>query len=234
MESMRQGKVGRWPILPLAAAGLVLGALACGDSNSPVNERSASQGSRMASSVRAQDAAVDIEVFAPENGDVVGVDGIGWFVDLALEFEGDIASTGFTGNQLTGPGVHENAPPFPGTFTPGKDDRFGGLIVLFTTTSFGAGSCQNLANLFNLTGPTNVLEDETEIWDTWIISAPLFGVHTRSTMFVAEAADLDHDGIHNDAPDVVEDSNHDNICNEADLKAVGLDSRVAEKQFFIN
>ena len=135
------------------------------------------------------------------------MDGVGWFVDLAIEFEGDLTSTGFTGNQLTGPGIHDNAPPFPGVFAPGKDDRFQGLISLITTTTIGAGSCQNLANLFNLTGPTNVMEDETEIWDTWIITTAAFGTHTASTMCTAVAADLDHDGIHNDAPDVVPDAN---------------------------
>lgn len=159
---------------------------------------------------------------------------MGWFVDLAIDFPGDLASTGFTGNQLTGGGVHANAAPFPGSFGLGKDDHFGGLIVTLSTNTSGAGSCQNLADLFNITGPTNITEDETEIWDTWIIGTPYAGVHTRSTLMVAEARDLDNDGIHNDAPNVVTDVNNDGVCNEADLKAVGLDSDVYEKHFFIN
>lgn len=35
----------------------------------------------------------------------------------------------------------------------------------------GAGGCQNLSNFYKLTGVTNKTEDETEIWNTWIITA---------------------------------------------------------------
>ena len=213
---------------------LVLVVAACRDSSAPVAERDGKAEDRMARSVRTSDLPVVIEVFAPEADHFAGVNGVGWFVDLALEFEGDLKSTGFTGNQLTGPGVHANAQPMPGAFAPGKDDRFGGLVVLFTTTTLGARSCQNLANLFNLTGPTNVEDDETEIWDTWIISQPSFGVHTESTMYVAEVADLNHDGIHNDAPNVVPDVNHDGKCRAVDVQALGLDSELSETHFSIN
>ena len=206
----------------------------CSDSSSPSSERSTRRSDRPVSAVRADQHSIDIEVFAPEEDHLAGVNGVGWFVDLAIEFEGDLTSTGFTGNQLTGPGVHENAPPFAGSFTPGRDERFQGLISLITTTTIGAGSCQNLANLFNLTGPTNVMEDETEIWDTWIITTAAFGTHTNSTMYTAVASDLNHDGIHNDAPDVVPDANGDGVCNEFDIRKFGVDSRVAETHFTIN
>jgi hypothetical protein len=218
----------------VVAMAATLAVVACQDSSAPGSERASHRSGRAESSVRAQESPIEIEVFAPEEGHLAGVDGIGWFVDLAIEFEGDLTSTGFTGNQLTGPGVHDNTAPFPGVFAPGKDDRFGGLISLFTTTTLGAGACQNLANLFNLTGPTNVQEDETEIWDTWIITTAAFGVHTQSTMYTAIAADLNHDGIFNDAPDVVPDANHDGVCNEFDIKAYGSASKVAETHFTIN
>jgi hypothetical protein len=185
--------------------------------------------------VRADEAEATIELFAPDNGDRVGLDGVGWFIDLAVEFEtGDIAATGFTGSQLTGPGVHNNAAPLPGNAGLGADDKFSGLIVLVSTNTAGAGSCQNLADLFNITGPTNITEDEVEIWDTWIVEIPYTGTDISSILSVAEADDLDGDGIFNDAPDVVNDSNGDGKCNEADLRAVGLASAVAEKHFFIN
>jgi len=216
----------------VGAVTLLLVVAACQDSSAPAGEREGK--ATPTRSVRTSELPVVIEVFAPEADHFAGVNGVGWFVDLALEFEGDLASTGFTGNQLTGPGVHDNAQPMPGVFAPGKDDRFGGLVVLFTTTTLGARSCQNLANLFNLTGPTNVEDDETEIWDTWIISQPSFGVHTASTMYVAEVADLNHDGIHNDAPDVVPDVNHDGKCRAADVRALGLDSELSETHFNIN
>jgi hypothetical protein len=174
-----------------------------------------------------------VEVFAPDNGEAAGIDGIGWFIDLAVEFEGgDVAATGFTANQLTGPGVHANAAPFPGAFGPGKDEAFQGLIVL-TSTTLG-GSCENLAGVFNLTGPTNVAEDEVEIWDTWIVEAAYSGTHTASTLWVAVAADKNGDGIFNDAPDTVPDSNGDGKCNERDIRDFGSASNIVEKHFFIN
>jgi len=224
-----------WRWSGILAATAVLTVIACQDGKVPTGERDLSRGSMASRGVRAQEAEATIEVFAPENGDHVGQNGVGWFIDLAVEFEtGDVAETGFTGSQLTGPGAHNNVAPLPGNDGLGADDKFSGLIVLVSSNTAGVGACQNLADLFNLTGPTNITEDEVEIWDTWIIEGPYTGAHTRSTMWVAEADDLDGDGIFNDAPDVVNDSNGDGKCNEADLKAVGLASGVAEKRFFIN
>lgn len=177
---------------------------------------------------------ISVELFAPNNGDRVGLGGRGWLVDLAVTFGGTLESSGFSDFQLTGPEGHDNIPPMPGTFSPGKDDRLPGLIVLVSTTTVGAGSCQNIANLFNLTGVTNLSDNEVEIWDTWIVGAPLFGVDSRSKIWVAVADDLDGDGIYNDAPDVVQDINGDGRCNALDLRALGLASNIAKARFFIN
>jgi hypothetical protein len=214
----------------------------CSDSSSPANNSNSSNSRhsvRGADRVTVSDTGgtsepVEIEVFAPENGDRVGTEGKGWFVDIAVDFEGRLKNTGFNGSQLTGPGVHSNAPPFPGNFGFGADDKFPGLVVLISTASPAVGgSCQNLAGAFNLTGVTNRTEEETEIWDTWIIGAPVFGNRTPSTLYIAEVADLNQNGIHDDAPNVVPDVNHDGVCNETDLDALGLDSEVAVKNFFI-
>jgi len=177
---------------------------------------------------------IEIELFAPAKGDRVGVDGRGWFVDLAIQFEGKLENTGFTTNQITGPGQHNNVAPFPGTFSPGTDDRFPGLIVLLSTTTIGTGSCQNLANLFNLTGVTNVTKDEVEIWDTWIVGAPLFGQATKSKLFVAIAADKNNDGVFNDAPSSIPDVNNDGKCNKRDIRAYGVASKIKKSAFYIN
>lgn len=177
---------------------------------------------------------INIELFAPAKGDSVGIGGRGWFVDIAVQYEGDLESTGFTDFQITGPGPHNNVAPFPGTFSPGTDDKLPGVIVLLSTTTIGGGSCQNLANLFNLTGVTNLSEDGTEIWDTWIVGAPLFGVDTKSKVYIAVADDLNNDGVYNDAPDVVPDSNNDGKCNARDLKAYGIASNIAKSRFYIN
>ena len=68
----------------------------------------------------ADDRLAEVKMFAPTNGQRAGVGGFGWFVDLAVEFDTPLERTGFTGLQLTGPGVHNNALPMPGTFSPGS------------------------------------------------------------------------------------------------------------------
>ena len=186
------------------------------------------------------DKSVDVKMFAPRNGDRVGEGGKGWFVDLELEYEvSSVAQTGFSAPQLTGPGVHNNAAPLPGAFSAGADDRMPGLIVLVSTNQAGARSCQNVANLFNLTGLTNAAPSlerpsKVSIWDTWIIGAPNFGVNTMSTIFVAVAADVDGDGIFNDAPAILPDVDGNGFCNEKDLKAFGIASNIRKASFFIN
>ncbi len=177
---------------------------------------------------------VDIKMFSPKNGDRVGLGGRGWFVDLAITFEHPLATTGFSGFQLTGPAGHNNVAPFPGTFSLGPDDRLPGLIVLLDTTVPSAKSCQNIANLFNLTGVTDIKEGSTELWDTWLVGAPNFGVNTVSNILVAVAADLNQDGIFNDAPAVIPDANGDGVCDKSDLKAFGIASNIQKAKFFIN
>jgi hypothetical protein len=49
---------------------------------------------------------VRIEVFAPERGANAGANGFGWFVDMEVDFLGmNLHQAGFSGLQLTGPGV---------------------------------------------------------------------------------------------------------------------------------
>ncbi len=99
---------------------------------------------------------IEIDVFAPEKGDLAGLGNRAFLVDMSVEFRGfNLTQTGFTAPQLTGPGAHNNTAPFPGTFSTGKDDRFPGLIVLLSGTTLGAGQGQNLANLFNIVTVTD-------------------------------------------------------------------------------
>jgi hypothetical protein len=222
-----------------AAAALTLWSAACNDDGttrptSPTLQQSSVSTSRARTHTRrVNDDEVELEIFAPGEGDLAGVGGVGWFVDLDAEFPGGLRSTGFTGNQLTGPGGHNNALPFPGVFAPGRDEKFQGLVVTFSSTKLGAKSCQNTANLFNITGPTNVASDGTEIWDTWIITSDAFGHNTPSTLYASIVADLNGDGIFNDAPDVVPDANHDGVCDDTDLTALGAASEVKVVNFFI-
>lgn len=173
---------------------------------------------------------VDVQVLAPRPGDQVGKGSLGFFVDLAIRYP-SIASSG-AGIQLTGPGAHANQPPFAGGFGAGVDDKLPGLIVLLSTSTVGARNAQNLAGLFNLTGFTN--QKTNEIWDTWLVGAAGFGRNVHSVLRVAVAADLNEDGIYNDAPAVVPDANGDGRINAVDLKAFGVASNIAVVPFQIN
>jgi len=173
---------------------------------------------------------VQVQVFAPQPGDVAGRLSKGFFVDLALRYPSPAASG--ADFQLTGPTTHQNQAPFPGSFSAGVDEKLPGLIVLLSTTTVGAKNAQNLANLFNLTGFTN--QTTNEIWDTWIVGAPSFGKNVHSVLRVAVAADKNRDGIYNDAPAVVPDANHDGRINAVDLQAYGVASNIAVVPFEIH
>jgi hypothetical protein len=182
---------------------------------------------------------VHVEVFSPEQGHNAGIAGTGWFVDMEVDFNHtSLAHTGFNGLQLTGPGGHANIPPAPGLFGVGHDDKMPGLVVLTSTTSSTlsgfSGPGTNLAGLFNLTGVTNRTPEETELWDTWIVGAPVAGSGVDTVLTVAVIKDLNHDGIYNDAPDVVTDANGDGVINARDLKALGVASNIVRVPFHIS
>lgn len=182
---------------------------------------------------------VEIAILAPEKGDNAGIGGAGWFIDLELDFEGStLDQTGFAALQLTGPAGHNNVPPFPGTFSTGRDDRMSGLVVLASTTNSSlpgfSGPGTNLANLFNLSGVTNRDDDGTELWDTWIVGAPIAGKDVDTELTVAVIADLDDNGIYDDAPNVVADQNGDGRIDGRDLKAIGVASDIETVRFHIN
>ena len=175
------------------------------------------------------DSPVKVQVFAPRPGDSAGKASKGFFVDLAVQYP-SLASSG-ADFQLTGPATHQNQAPFPGAAAPGVDEKLPGLIVLLSTSTVGARNAQNLANLFNLTGFTD--QRTNEIWDSWIVAAPLFGRNVGSVLRVAVAADKNKDGIYNDAPAVVPDANHDGRINAIDLRAFGVASEIVTVPFRI-
>jgi hypothetical protein len=72
-----------------------------------------------------------------------------------------------------------------------------------------------------------------EIWDTSIVGAANFGCDTNSTVYAAIAADKNGDGIYNDAPNAVPDSDGDGDVGRKDLKAFGVASNIEKADFFI-
>jgi len=75
---------------------------------------------------------------------------------------------------------------------------------------------------------------ETELWDTWIVGAAIAGQNIDTELTVAEVADLNHNGIFDDAPDVVTDINKDGVVDAKDLKALGVASNIVTVPFHIN
>lgn len=225
--------VGRLLVVPLIALALA----ACDDGSERARPTAVAGASRVRLSQVTDGATppVHIDIFAPEQNDIAGIGGAGWFIDIAIDFPNtfSLSQTGFTAFQVTGPLGHNNIPPWPGVSAPGKDDRLPGLVVLCSTSKIGAGPGQNLANLFNLTGVTNRDASEIELWDTWLIGAPVCGAGTRSTLFLAMVADTNQDGILNDAPDVVPDANGDGRIDASDVKALGIISNLVVVEFTI-
>jgi len=195
--------------------------------------------SRTGHDLRGRQVSVDVK--SPSRNENAGIGGAAWIVDLALNYPGGptgLQRAGFTSPQLTGPGVHNNVPPFPGTFSPGQDDRLPGLLVLMSTTSATtpgfSGPGTNLANLFNITGVTDRSRRQTQIWDNWIVGAPLFGQNVDAVVTVAVVADRNDNGIYDDAPPVVPDMNGDGRIDRQDVRALGAASNVATVRFHIN
>lgn len=175
---------------------------------------------------------MNLDLFAPKSGDVAGVESRAFLVDLVARFDGDLVATGAS-PELTGPGSYQNAPPFPGTFSPGANrDHFPGLVVLLSSTLIGAGPGQNVANLFNIVAVTNRTEEETEIWATWIVGAKNAfgreGEETPSRLFIAVVEGVAHD--------VVEDLDGNGIFDEKDLRLMGIDpvSNIRKVDFIVN
>ncbi|MFB7221010.1 hypothetical protein [Streptomyces sp. NPDC056227] len=227
---MRKKKLG-WSLGAGTAMILGLGIAASG-----LSSANASSLDTSASTAR---HPVTVEVLSPKRGDNAGVEGKGWIVDLKLSFRGKIlAQTGFNGLQLTGPAAHNNIAPFPGTFSTGQDDKIPGLVVLDSTTNSTlpgfSGPGTNLANLFNLSGVTDRTPHKTELWDTWIVGAPIVGQNVDTTLTVAVVDDLNHDGVYNDAPGVVKDLNGDGKIGAKDLDLMGVASNVVTVPFHIN
>jgi hypothetical protein len=163
------------------------------------------------------DKSARITVFAPGKGDVAGIGSRAFLVDISVQFDGNLASTGVT-PELTGPGTLANAGPFPGSFGIGANrDHFPGLVALLSSTTLGAKAGQNVANLFNINAVTNQNAAGTEIWSTWIIGAPgafgTVGALTPSQLFLAV--------VEGTAPDVVLDMDGNGILNKKDLALMG-------------
>jgi hypothetical protein len=174
-----------------------------------------------------------VDVIAPREGDTVGFNGRAWPIDLSVTYRGEdaLAMSGFTAAQLTGPGVHTNAPPFPGAFAPGRDEALPGLVVLVSSWTPNPGT--NLAGLFNLTSVQDRTDRSATIWDSWIVGGPN-ATPGPGTIYAAVVDDLDGNGVFDDAPATIADADGDGDVDAADLRAVGLAGPVTSVRFTLS
>lgn len=203
---------------------------------------------------------VKLKVFRPLNGDVAGYDARGFVTSASFEFPGDLTTTGLgqginpaTGLQqsygeLTGPGAHQQLPPYHGTFSVGVNEHFLGLVVLQDTGRFNLrttpqlGAFQyttdnlvdikNIADLFEITAVQNQTTKGTAVWTDWIQGGsanfgPLNQV-IKSNILVTV--------VEGRAPAAVTDANHDGVIDEKDLTAMGYKvlSNTITRTFYVN
>ncbi len=114
---------------------------------------------------------VTVTVFAPHPGDITGVAGKGFIVDLAL--------TAAPGHDADLVGSPRFIAPTDPSFVPGPNPAIPGLVVTLSSSAKHV----NLANLFQLTGVAHV-GGAKQVWSTWLIGKPKFGVGIDSTLTV--------------------------------------------------
>jgi len=116
---------------------------------------------------------VTIDVFTPRSGEVVGVNGAGWLVDL-LFINTDLSANVFAPINGYKPLYHDNfTDP---KFGPGVSKAVPGLVVLSNTSTLAGGASTNLANLFQINAVTGVVNGViNEYWCTWLVGAAFAG-----------------------------------------------------------
>ncbi|KAJ9101673.1 hypothetical protein QFC21_003011 [Naganishia friedmannii] len=121
-----------------------------------------------------------VQIFHPLPGDIVGVNGSGFIIDIAIDASSPADNQLLTAENGYSDGFVGPTSPF---FKPGPDQFAPGLVVLFNTTmddSTGVtpfrGPGTNLAGLFqvNVAREINCGTIE-EIWNAWLVGKPVLG-----------------------------------------------------------
>ncbi|GAC1398308.1 MAG: hypothetical protein NVSMB49_06140 [Ktedonobacteraceae bacterium] len=132
-----------------------------------------------------------VTVFSPGKGDISGVAGAGFVVDLSLD-----AARPADNAYLSAANGYKPFFNTPGstTFHPGFDPGAPGLVVLLSTTKtimgtpfVGPGT--NLAGLFQINGVAKVNHGTlAETWNTWQVGKAIAGsgIQTTLTVFVVK------------------------------------------------
>lgn len=202
-----------------------------------------------------------LQVFRPLNGDIAGYDARGFITSASVRFPGDLSTTGLgqginpvTGlpqsvNELTGPGAHQQLPPYHGTFSVDVNEHFLGFVMLQDTARFNARTTpntpgvsqyttdnlvdmKNIANLFEITSVVDQNTKGTTVWTDWLQGGSgNFGpvdqvIKTSILVTIVEGT----------APKAVIDANGDGKIDEKDLTAMGYKviSNTVKRTFFVN
>ncbi|KAL1849857.1 hypothetical protein VTK73DRAFT_9799 [Phialemonium thermophilum] len=130
-----------------------------------------------------QETPLSITLFTPTSGDVVGVNGAGWMVDMVV-VNNDTTANYFSPSNGVNALYHDNfTDP---KFAPGVvSEALPGLVVLSNTSTLAGGPSANLANLFQINAVTGVKNDViTEFWMTWLVGAPFAGKGQPSSLTI--------------------------------------------------
>lgn len=130
---------------------------------------------------------VVVTVFSPGKGDVAGLAGAGYIVDLSLDAASPADNAYLSVANGYKPFFND---PTSTTFHPGSDLGAPGLVVLLSTTKtipgtpfVGPGT--NLAGLFQINGVAKVNEGTlAETWNTWQVGKPIAGAGVKTTLTV--------------------------------------------------
>jgi hypothetical protein len=125
---------------------------------------------------------VTIDVFTPRGGEVVGVNGAGWMVDLLL-INTDLKANLFAPINGYAPRYHDNfTDP---KFAPGVSTTVPGLVVLSNTSTLAGGATTNLANLFQINAVTGIVNGViSEYWCTWLVGSAFAGKGQPSSLTI--------------------------------------------------
>ena len=126
---------------------------------------------------------LSIDLFTPRAGEVVGVDGAGWLIDMVI-VNSDLNANFFAPSNGYEPLYHDNfTDP---KFAPGVvSEAVPGLVVLSNTSTLAGGANTNLANLFQINAISGIQNGViSEYWCTWLVGSAFAGKNQPSSLTI--------------------------------------------------
>lgn len=147
-----------------------------------INGKAASNTTDVAAAIA---TPISITVFTPRAGEVVGIDGAGWEIDMVLsnkDAKGNPNGNPFAPANGYKPLYHDN---FTANFVPGVSVAIPGLVVTSNTSVIKGGATTNLANLFQMNAISGIKNGIiTDFWSTWFIGDAFAGVGVPSSLTI--------------------------------------------------